>query len=101
MIKVFILISPFAILSYSTSPNFLKAWIKCFLSLLFIQILVSIVLLILFAIDFNSSNLFSKFIFVGAIFSLIKANSYVREFMGGISTDIQNGMSGLKNIISN
>lgn len=100
MIKVFILISPFAILSYSTSPNFLKVWIKCFLSLLLVQILVAIVLLILFAIDFNSSNLFSKFIFVGAIFSLIKANSYVREFMGGISTDIQSSMSGLKNIIT-
>lgn len=100
MIKVFILISPFAILSYSTSPNFLKAWIKCFLSLLLVQILVSIVLLILFAIDFNSSNLFSKFIFVGAIFSLIKSNTYVRDVMGGISTDIQNGMSGLKNMIT-
>ena len=99
MLKVFILISPFAILSYSTSPNFLKAWVKCFLSLLLVQILVSIVLLILFAIDFNSSNLFSKFIFVGAIFSLIKANSYVRDIMGGISTDIQTDMTGLKNMM--
>ena len=99
MLKVFILISPFAILSYSTSPSFLKAWVKCFLSLLLVQILVSIVLLILFAIDFNSSNLFSKFIFVGAIFSLIKANSYVRDVMGGISTDIQTGMTGLKNMM--
>lgn len=97
MLKVFVLISPFAILSFSIQPNFFKSWIRCFLSLLSVQILVSIVLLLLFSIDFNSNNLFSKFIFVGAIYSLMKSNSYVKEFIGGINTDIIHGFQSLKN----
>ncbi len=98
MIKVFVLISPFAFLSLSISAtsSFFKAWIKCFISLLLVQILVSLVLVIIFSIDFSSTNIFSKFLICGAVFSLLKANSYVREFMGGISTDLSNGLSGLK-----
>ncbi len=100
MIKVFVLISPFAFLSLSVSAtsSFFKAWIKCFLSLLLVQILVSIVLVIIFSIDFSSSNILSKFLICGAIFSLLKANSYVREFMGGISTDLSAGFNGLRSL---
>lgn len=101
MLKVFVLISPFAILSFSVQPNFFKSWIRCFISLLFVQVLVSIVLLLLFSIDFNSSNdLFSKFIFVGAIYSLMKANSYVKEFIGGINTEIAQDFQSIKNNFS-
>lgn len=101
MIKVFVLISPFAFLSLSVSSTsgFFKAWIKCFISLLLVQILVSIVLLIIFSIDFNSNNLLSKFLICGSIFALLKANSYVREFLGGISTDISNGFNGMKALL--
>lgn len=101
MIKVFILISPFAFLSLSVSSTsgFFKAWIKCFLSLLFVQILVSLVLLVIFSLDFSSSNIFSKFLLCGAIFALLKANSYVREFMGGINTDLSNGFNGLRSFM--
>lgn len=101
MMKVFILISPFAFLSLSVSSTsgFFKAWIKCFLSLLFVQILVAIVLVVIFSLDFSSNNLFSKFLLCGAIFALLKANSYVREFMGGINTDLSNGFNGVKSFI--
>ncbi len=101
MIKVFILISPFAFLSMSiaSTSGFFKAWLKCFASLLFVQILVALVLVIIFSLDFNSNNIFSKFLICGAIFALLKANSYVREFMGGISTDLSNGFNGLKSFI--
>lgn len=101
MIKVFILISPFAFLSLSTSStsSFFKAWVKCFISLILVQILVALVLLIIFSIDFSSSNIFSKFLISGAIFALLKANSYVKEFMGGISTDLTNGFNGIKSFI--
>lgn len=101
MIKVFVLISPFAFLSLSVSSTsgFFKAWIKCFVSLLFVQIMVSLVLLVIFSIDFSSSNVFSKFLICGAIFALLKANSYVREFMGGINTDLSNGFNGIKSFI--
>ena len=55
-------------------------------SLLFIQIIVSIVLLILFSMDYSSNNLMTKFIYIGAIYALIKSNSFVRDFIGGVST---------------
>lgn len=90
MIKVFVLISPFAFLSLCTSSTswFFRAWFKNIFSLLFIQIIVSLVLVILFSLDFSSVNLFNKFIYIGGIYALIKANSFVREFIGGVSTNI-------------
>lgn len=90
MVKVFILLSPFAFLSLCLENTswFFKSWLKNLFSLLFIQIIVSLVLLILFSLDFSSSNLFNKFVYVGGIYSLIKANSFVREFIGGVSTNI-------------
>lgn len=101
MIKVFVLISPFAFLSLSISSTsgFFKAWIKCFISLLLVQILVSIVLLIVFSINFSNNNLFSKFLLCGSIFALLKANSYVKEFLGGISTDVSNGFNRMKALL--
>lgn len=90
MIKVFILLSPFAILSLSLNASnwFFKTWFRNLFSLLFIQIIVSIILLILFSMEYSNTNLFSKFIYVGGIYALIKANSFVREFIGGVSTNI-------------
>lgn len=101
MIKAFILISPFAFLSLSISSisGFFKAWLKCFVSLMIVQILVALVLVIIFSIDFNNNNIFSKFLICGAIFALLKANSYVREFMGGINTDLTNAFNGIKSFI--
>lgn len=88
MIKIFILLTPFAFLSLllQNTSWFFKSWIRNIFSLLFIQIIVSIVLLILFSMDYSSGNLLTKFIYIGAIQSLIKANSFVREFIGGVST---------------
>lgn len=90
MIKVFVLMTPFAILSLSISSTvwFFKAWIKNLFALLFIQIIVSLVLLIIFSMDYSSGNLLTKFLYVGAIYALIRANSFVREFIGGISTTV-------------
>lgn len=90
MIKVFALLSPFAFLSLTldTTSWFFKAWAKNLFSLLLIQIIVSLVLLILFSLDFSSSNLLNQFIYVGGVYALIKANSFVREFIGGVSTNV-------------
>lgn len=89
-IKVFILLSPFAILSLSLQNTnwFFRAWFRNLFSLLFLQIIVSLVLLILFSMDYSASNLFVKFIYVGGIYALIRANSFIREFIGGVSTQI-------------
>lgn len=96
--KVFILLSPFAFLSLTLDKTswFFKAWLRNLFSLLFIQMIVSIVLLILFSMDYSSSNLFTKFVYVGGIYALIKTNSIVRDFIGGISTEVS---QSVKNFI--
>ena len=88
MIKIFILLTPFALLSLTLENTswFFKSWSRNLFSLLFIQIIVSIVLLILFSMDYSSNNLMTKFIYIGAIYALIKSNSFVRDFIGGVST---------------
>lgn len=90
LIKVFILLSPFAFLSLTLDKTnwFFKAWFRNLFSLLLIQIIVALVLLILFSMDYSSSNLFTKFIYVGGIYALIKTNSLVRDFIGGVSTEV-------------
>ena len=101
LIKIFVFLSPFAILSLcnkNTSILF-NSWIKSFLSLMFVQVFVALILLLIFSLDFSSSNIFSKFILIGAIFVLIKANGYIKEMLGGISTDVNIGMSGLKTMM--
>ena len=100
LIKVFVLISPFAILSNSLNATswFFKSWFRNLFSLLFIQIIVSIILLILFSIDY-SSNLFSKFIYIGGFYALIKANSFVREFLGGVSTDFSQNVGNFSKLL--
>jgi len=97
VIKIFILLAPFAILSLilESTSWFFKSWIKNVFSLLFIQIIVSIVLLILFSMDYSSNNLMSKFIYVGAIYALIKSNSFVRDFVGGVSTTFTQNVENL------
>ena len=96
-IKVFVLLSPFAFLSLilDSTSWFFKTWFKNLFSLLFIQVIVSLVLLILFSLDFSSSNLLNQFIYVGGIYALIKANSFVREFIGGVSTNVSQSVQNL------
>ena len=98
MIKIFVLLAPFSFLSLTLESTswFFKSWLKNIFSLMFIQIIVSLVLLILFS--FSNSNLFTKFVYVGAIYALIKANTIVREFIGGISTNISQTVQNFSNL---
>ena len=99
-VKILILISPFAILSLclENTAFFFKLWIRNLFSMLFIQIIVALILLILFSINYNSNDLMTKFIYIGGIYCLLKANSFVKEFMmgTGISTNIQNNIGLVK-----
>lgn len=102
LIKVFIIFSPFAFISlvtHNTSWIF-KSWLKLFISLISLQLLVSLILLISFSIEFNTSNMFSKFVYMGSVYALIKANSFIRDFMGGLSTDVNMGFSNIKSLFS-
>ena len=83
LVKVFVLLSPFAILSLSNKSTSIlfHSWIKSFLSLMLIQIFVSIILLLIFSLKISAMNTSSKFILMGAIFILMKANSYIKEML--------------------
>lgn len=100
MLKIFVLLSPFAFLSLMTQSTswFFRSWYKNIFSLLFIQIIVDIILLILFSMDYSNDDLLCKLIYIGGIYSLIRANSIAREFAGGISTSVQGNFKMLKAI---
>lgn len=102
MVLVFILISPFAFASLILSGTawFFKSWLKLFLSLLFLQLLIPLILIIAFSFDFAEADILSKLIYLGSVYALIKANSYLRDFMGGLSTDVSMGMSGLRSMFT-
>lgn len=101
MVKVFVLITPFMIittLNESTAWIF-KSWLKSVFSLLIVQSMVSIILLIIFANDFSVSNTYTKLMYIGSIYALMRANSYVRQIFGGISTDVSSNISSMKRMI--
>lgn len=97
MLKVFILLCPFAILSLINKNSIwiFKSWSRIILSLLLLQTFISLILLIIFSISYNNS-IFSKLLYVGGIYALIKANQFIREFMGGLSTDVHANFANLK-----
>ena len=98
ILKVFLLLSPFAFLSLCTQNTswFFKSWFKILLSLLFLQILVSLILLIGFSISNATNDFFTKLLYVGTLYALTRANTFIKEFMGGLSTDISMGIGNLR-----
>lgn len=101
LIRVFVLISPFAIITLSSSSTsfIFKSWIKCFISLLFTELFATFILVVMFSIEYSPLNLVSKLLFIGSIFALMKVNNYVRDFIGGISLETYNSMYGMRNMI--
>jgi len=101
MIKIFVLLAPFAFLSLFLNKTawFFQAWLKSFLALLFVQIVISLILLLTFALDFSTNDLFTKILCVGSIYALIKANGFVKELMGGITTDVSFGLQNLSGLL--
>ena len=99
MIQIFILVSPFAFLSLisDNSSWFFKAWFRSFISLLLVQVLISIMLCLALSLFIDNSN-FYKLLFIGIIYALTRANNYMKEIFGGISTDISTGISNIKNL---
>ena len=69
-----ILMSPFSFLSLvnNTFDGFFKGWIKEFLELLFTQLIVSLLLVISFCIDFNSENIISKISYFSLLLLIAK-----------------------------
>lgn len=100
MIKVFILLCPFAILTLINESTswFFKTWFRSILSLLLQQSFVLIILLLIFSFNYQD-NILSKCMYIGGIYALTRANYYIRVLIGGISTDISNNIN-FSNIIN-
>lgn len=98
IIKLFCFLTPFSILTLLNNSTswFFKSWLKCLFSLLIMQSFISLILLILFSINFNS-NTMSKLLYIGCIYALVHINSYIRQFIGGISTDVSTNLNLFSN----
>ena len=101
MIKVFVLLAPFAFLTLinDSTSCFFKIWLKTFFALLIMQAFIAIVLLIIFSLNLNFTNVLSKLLCIGSIYSLIKANSYIQHLFGGISTDVSTNLALMKSMM--
>ena len=100
LIKVFILISPFALLSLSINSTswIFKSWARSFFSLLLVQNFIILILTILFSLNVKSNNLFSQISYISTIFILTKSNYYIKELLGGVSTDINTNLLNFRNL---
>ena len=98
MVQVFVLLFPFAILCgiYDKTSWIFKSLLKAFISLLLEQVLVSLILVLSFSFSLATSDELSKVLFIGIIYSLMKANTYMYMIFGGISTSINNNIGMLK-----
>lgn len=98
MIKIFTLLAPFAFLTLflHNTKWFFNTWLKAYLSLLFMQILISLILVITFSFNFSTNDLLSKLLILGSIYAIIKANTFIKELMGGISTEISLNINKLR-----
>lgn len=101
MLKVLIIISPFAILSLSSNKSswFFKTWAKNLIAILCLQIFIAIILLVCFFIDDKDIFLPAQIMHIGMIYTLFKANSFMREFIGGFSLDVSLNVSNFSSFL--
>ena len=92
ILQVFVLTTPLAMLSLinSSSHWIFKSWSKAFFSLLLLQSFVSLILIIMLSLD--TSN---KLLLIGSIYALIRANTFIREILGGVSIDVSSNISSI------
>ena len=92
IIQVFVLTTPLAILSLINTSSYwiFKSWAKAFFSLLLLQSFVALILIVMLALD--DSN---KLLLIGAIYALMRANTFMREILGGVSVDVSSNISSV------
>ncbi len=98
MIQVMVLICPFAILSMLSEDSecFFKSWFKNFLSILFVQIVLALMLLLVFSFDGIINETLKKLLYVGALFGIIRVNLFMKELIGGITFDVKQNLNMLR-----
>jgi hypothetical protein len=86
LIQIFVIISPFAFLTLilESTEKFFFSWIKNFISLLLIQILLAIILLLAFSFVSLQEPTMQKLMYIASIYAINKANYFMRELIGGI-----------------
>ncbi len=92
ILQVFVLTTPLAMLSLINSSSYwiFKSWSKAFFSLLLLQSFVSLILIIMLSLD--TSN---KLLLIGSIYALVRANTFIREILGGVSIDVSSNISSI------
>ena len=91
MIQLFVLICPFAILSMLNdgTEKLFKSWLKNFLSVLFVQIVLALILLLAFSFKYIFDVNLQKLLYVAIIFAITRMNHFMKELLGGITFDIK------------
>lgn len=81
MCKILILLSPFAFASLINNhfDGFFKGWFKQFLILLSMQILVAIILVLGFSLDFYSGDTLSKLVYFSLVAIIAKCNYTTKQ----------------------
>ena len=84
--KILILISPFAFVSLITNQfdGFFKGWLKEFLTLLLVQVFISIVLVLGFSLDFYANDILSKLTYLAILIIISKCNYNVKNLFNYI-----------------
>ena len=100
MIQVLLILSPFSFLCLTNQKTewIFKKWILIFLSLLLEQILISVILVLGFSFEKMLNKEIIKLLYVGILYGLIKANSFMNQIFGGISTTVGTGINTMKAI---
>ena len=99
LIQILVILSPFAILCLTLDKIdwFFKSWLKIFMSLLLEQILVAIILLLAFSINISNNPNLKQLLYIGIIYALMRANTYMKQLLGGFSTTVSSGISSFIN----
>ena len=84
--KILLLLSPFACMSLISNQfdGFFKGWLKQFFILLFVQIWVSLLLILGFTLDFWAGNTLSELIYFSILLIIAKSNAYSKGIFSQI-----------------
>lgn len=99
-VKILVLVSPLAFLSLSLDQSswIFKIWLKNFISQLFTQIIICLVLLIISSLKGVSDPVVIKLLYMAAVVCLMKASSFVKDFSSGFTSDVSSSFSSIKGL---
>lgn len=99
-IKLLVLISPIAFLTLCLDQStwIFKIWLKNFISQLFTQLIICVILLIIFSLDGSQNPIITKLLYVASLVCLIKASSFVKDFSSGFTSDVSSSLSSIRNM---